>query len=170
MKLDFQSARNACAKYNGVLASIHSRQEFDAIYGKSGRDVYIGLWVPTGQKGDPYVNEDGTQPDWAAWHSSNVNWGACTTTEYLCCSWTGFWRQSCSFIASGYICEIATMKWERLKSDMALIANAQIMKNYTATLEILNDVQVKVNELYENFFENYTMVMEYKIMKNIKVY
>ena len=164
----FDNAIKACAEYSGTLASIHSYKEAVAIYGKRNdrNDLYIGLYAPTNLSGDTFINLDGTQPDWKDFTSGS--WEACTVTKAWseCCTsyHTKLEQVACDYISNGYICQIATFAWTRLKSDMALKANAQIISNYSTVLDQLNAIKqeiksldtmkFQISQLYERMLNN----------------
>ena len=166
----FDNAVKACADYSAVLASIHSHTEAVAIYGKKEdrNDLYIGLYSPTNLSGDPYVNMDGTQPDWKDF--TEGSWEACTVTNaYSECCWTHHTKLKqvpCDHISNGYICQIATDNWARLKSDLALKANAMSTGNETNVLDRLISIReemkaltiMRVKKLYEKLVDNVNLV------------
>ena len=107
----FVEAKTACANYSGVLASVHSQKEAQSLFMNGlNHDFYIGLWVPTNNDGDRYEYLDGTQPDWAVWDEQSKEFGACTVGR----NGPVFVKEPCEYKARGYICQIATPKWDRL--------------------------------------------------------
>lgn len=172
----FDNAIKACGEYSGVLASIHSVTEAEAIYGKrtDRNHLYIGLYSPTNLSGDAFVNLDGTQPDWKDFVEGQ--WEACIVTKAWsgCCPtyYTKLRQVPCDFISDGYICQIATEHWTRLRSDLALkalTANAlRDSRNETSLMDRLFAIRdemkaltvMKVKKMYERMVDNVNMVNE----------